>query len=238
MSGKSFTLALIGVAAVGVAIAVGFIAATNLGEGDMPDALATQMAPASSGVGAQAPTAVSSASQAATDAEGQLTAGGVETLAGTLKEVEDNRLTIETQDGAVTAIVEEGAALNLFLKVAPEDLEEGATLTIIGERGKDGITQASSILVGAAGSGIGDAPGSTGLPSGARGRGRHPGAHGRPGKPAGSGRVPTTAWERGPLRRGRPGAARGCPADAGIARAVRRLGPGGARRPDGHDTGD
>ncbi len=170
MSGKSFTLALIGVAAVGVAIAVGFIAATNLGEGDVPDALATQMAPASSGVGAQAQAAVSSASQAATDAEGQLTAGGVQTLAGTLKEVEGNRLTIETQDGAVTAIVEEGAALNLFLKVAPEDLEEGATLTIIGERGEDGITQASSILVGVGGSGIGGSPGGVGLPSGARGR--------------------------------------------------------------------
>ena len=47
--------------------------------------------------------------------------------------------------------MEDGATVTLFLERSPDDLEEGMSVTLTGERGEDGVTRAALIMLGDAG---------------------------------------------------------------------------------------
>lgn len=160
MNGRIFTLLLLAAAALGVAAAVGVIAYMERG-GDEPDgqtAFAELPQPSASG----GPTAAApQPAEPRTDGAVIVSPEGVETLTGEVESVEGRSLSIITDEGSETATVEPDATVTLFLERSPDDLEEGMSVTLTGERGEDGVTRASLIMLGDGGPGAFGGPGGT-----------------------------------------------------------------------------
>ena len=147
MTGRTFALLIIAVAAIGVAAAVGVIAYMERGDDEPAGQAAFAELPQPSASGGQPSAAVV---PAAPQPDGAVIVSpeGVETLAGTVESVEGRSLSIATEEGSETATVEQGAAVTLFLERSLDDLEEGMSVTLTGERGEDGVTRANLITLG------------------------------------------------------------------------------------------
>ena len=169
MNGRIFALLLITAAIIGVAAAVGVIAYMERDD----DEPLTELAELPAAPDA-APAGAASASAAPQASVSQPSAGQMETLAGTVESVEGRSLTIAAEQGSETATVEEGASVTLFIERSLDDLEEGMTVNLAGERGEDGVTRAELITLGyvfemgALGVGAQFADGSRSGPLGAR----------------------------------------------------------------------
>ena len=163
MTGRTFTLLLIAAVAIGIGAAIGVIAYMERGDDEPGGQPAFAELPQPSASGGQTAAAAPSAPQP--DGAAIVSPEGVETLAGTVESVEGRSLSIATEEGSETATVEQGATVTLFLERSPDDLEEGMSVTLTGERGEDGVTRASLIMLGDAG------PGAFGGPGGAPGVG-------------------------------------------------------------------
>ena len=148
MNGRIFILLLIVAAIIGAAAAVGVIWYMERG-GDESQTTVAELpeAPAAARLGA--------ASEPATvpDGASEPTLAGVEALAGTVESVEEGRLILATAEGTETVAVDGDTRLTLFLDRSLEDLEEGASVTLMGRRGEQGEMRAAVLLLGDAGAG-------------------------------------------------------------------------------------
>ncbi len=147
MTGRTFALLIIAVAAIGVAAAAGVIAYMERGDDEPADRTAFAELPQPSASGGQ-PSAAAVPAAPQSDGAAIVSPEGVETLAGTVESVEGRSLSIATEEGSETATVEQGAAVTLFLERSLDDLEEGMTVTLTGERGEGGVTRADLITLG------------------------------------------------------------------------------------------
>ena len=149
MNGRIFILLLIVAAIIGAAAAVGFIAFRERDDGESQATFAElPEAPAAARLGA--------ASEPATAADGASdpALAGVEALSGTVESVEEGSLTLATTEGTETVAVDGDTQLTLFLDRSLEDLEEGASVTLMGQRGEQGEMRAAVLLLGDAGAGV------------------------------------------------------------------------------------
>ena len=144
MNGRTFALLLIAAAIIGVAAAVGLIAYMERDSDDEGQTAFAELPAAP----AAAPSGGASTPASPRASASQPSAGQMETLAGTVESVEERSLTIAAEQGSETATVEEGAPVTLFLERSLDDLEEGMTVNLAGERGEDGVTRAELITLG------------------------------------------------------------------------------------------
>ena len=146
MNGRIFILLLIVMAIIGGAAAVGVIAYMERDDDESQTTVAElPEAPAAAQLGA--------ASQPATSPDGasESALAGVEALAGTVESVEEGSVTLATTEGAETVAVDEDTQLTLFLDRSLEDLEEGASVTLMGQRDEQGEMRAAVLLLGTPG---------------------------------------------------------------------------------------
>ena len=152
MNGRIFTLLLLAVALIGIGAAVGLIAYMERGDEEPAGQTAfAELQQPSASVGQTAAAVVPEAPQS--DSAVIVSPEGVETLAGTVESVEGRSLSIATEEGSETTTVEQGATVTLFLERSIDDLEEGMSVTLTGERGEDGVTRAALIMLGDTGAG-------------------------------------------------------------------------------------
>ncbi len=149
MNGRIFALLLIAAVIIGVGAAFGLIAYTERDDDDEGQTALAELpaAPAAdpSG-GASAPAAPqASASQPAIEE--------LETLAGTVESLEESGFTLATAEGTETVVVGEDTRLTLFLERSLENLEEGMSVTLMGQRDDQGEMRATVLLLGDAGGG-------------------------------------------------------------------------------------
>ena len=138
MNGRIFILLLIVAAIIGVAAAVGVIAYMER-DGDESQTTFAELPEATAA--------------ARLGAASEPTLAGVEALAGTVESVEEGSLTLATTEGTETVAVDGDTQLTLFLDRSLEDLEEGASVTLMGQRGEQGEMRAAVLLLGDAGAG-------------------------------------------------------------------------------------
>ena len=148
MNGRIFILLLIAVTIIGVAAAVGVIAYMER-DGDESQTTFAELPEAT------AAARLGAASEPATAADGASdpALAGVEALAGTVESVEEGSLTLATTEGTETVAVDGDTQLTLFLERSLEDLEVGASVTLMGQRGEQGDMRAAVLLLGDAGAG-------------------------------------------------------------------------------------
>ena len=148
MNGRIFILLLIVAAIIGAAAAVGVIAYMER-DGDESQTTFAELpeATAAARLGAAAEPAT------AADGASESTLAGVEALAGTVESVEESSLTLAITEGTETVVVDEDTQLTLFLDRSLEDLEEGASVTLMGQRDEQGEMRAAVLLLGDAGAG-------------------------------------------------------------------------------------
>ena len=139
MNGRIFILLLIVAAIIGVAAAVGVIAYMER-DGDESQTTFAELPEATAA--------------ARLGAASEPTLAGVEALAGTVESVEEGSLTLATTEGTETVAVDGDTQLTLFLDRSLEDLEEGASVTLMGQRGEQGEMRAAVLLLGDAGAGV------------------------------------------------------------------------------------
>ena len=82
-------------------------------------------------------------------------AENAETLAGAVESVEEDRLALTTDEGTETVLVGEDTLLTLFLERSDQHLEEGASVTLMGQRDQQGEMRAAVLLLGDSGAGPG-----------------------------------------------------------------------------------
>ncbi len=165
MNGRIFALLLIAAVIIGVGAAFGLIAYMERDDDEGRTALAElpdAPAAAPSG-GASAPAAPqANASQPAIEE--------LETLAGTVESVEESGFTLATAERTETVVVAEDTRLTLFLERSPENLKEGMSVTLMGQRDDQGEMRATVLLIGDAGGaafgGLAGALGTGGLRAG------------------------------------------------------------------------
>ena len=145
MNGRIFTLLLLAAAVIGIGAAIGVIAYMERGDNDESQTAFTELpaAPADSASQSAAPVA-GTAPSAPTE---------LEVLAGTVESVEEDSLALATADGAETVLVGEDTRLTLFLERSTQHLEEGASVTLMGQRDEEGEMRAAVLLLGDAGAG-------------------------------------------------------------------------------------
>ena len=148
MNGRIFILLLIAATIIGVAAAVGVIAYMERGD-DESQATFAELPEAT------AAARLGAASEPATAADGASdpALAGVEALSGTVESVEEGSLTLATTEGTETVAVDGDTQLTLFLERSLEDLEVGASVTLMGQRGEQGEMRAAVLLLGDAGAG-------------------------------------------------------------------------------------
>ena len=149
MNGRIFILLLIAATIIGVAAAVGVIAYMERGDDESQATFAElPQATAAARLGA--------ASEPATAADGasEPALAGVEALAGTVESVKEGSLTLATTEGTETVAVDGDTQLTLFLDRSLEDLEDGASVTLMGQRSEQGEMRAAVLLLGDAGAGV------------------------------------------------------------------------------------
>ena len=167
MNGRIFFLLLIVVAVIGIAAAAGVIAYLERGGDESQTTLAElPEAPAGARIGAASEPAASP------DGASESTLAAVEALAGTVESVEESSLTLAITEGAETVVVDKDTQFTLFLDRSVEDLEEGASVTLMGQRDEQGEMRAAVLLLGDAGAGafggLAGAFGGEGLQAGGR----------------------------------------------------------------------
>ena len=142
MNGRIFTLLLLAAALIGIGAAVGLIAYMGRGGGEPAGqtAFAELPQPSVSG-GAPAPSASQSGVPQPPPEE-------METLVGTVESVDENSLALATAEGTETVMVGEDAQLTLFLERSTQHLEEGASVTLMGQRDEQGDMRAAVLLLG------------------------------------------------------------------------------------------
>ena len=101
---------------------------------------------------------------------------GVAGVTGTIESIEGATLTVNTPQGPLRAVIAEDTVVQMFSQVEPEELETGAQVTVLGERGEDGVVTARTIVI---------APEGIGGLFGGGGRGLFGGQGGGPGLPGG-----------------------------------------------------
>ncbi len=138
MNGRIFILLLIVAAIIGVAAAVGVIAYMER-DGDESQTTFAELPEATAA--------------ARLGAASEPTLAGVEALSGTVESVEEGSLTLATTEGTETVAVDGDTQLTLFLERSFEDLEVGASVTLMGQRGEQGEMRAAVLLLGDAGAG-------------------------------------------------------------------------------------
>ena len=148
MNGRIFILLLIVAAIIGVAAAVGVIAYMER-DGDESQTTFAELPEAT------AAARLGAASEPATAADGASdpALAGVEALSGTVESVEEGSLILATTEGTETVAVDGDTQLTLFLERSLEDLEVGASVTLMGQRGEQGEMRAAVLLLGDAGAG-------------------------------------------------------------------------------------
>ena len=139
MNGRIFILLLIVAATIGVAAAVGVIAYMER-DGDESQTTFAELPEATAA--------------ARLGAASEPTLAGGEALAGTVESVGEGSLTLATTEGTETVAVDGDTQLTLFLDRSLEDLEEGASVTLMGQRGEQGEMRAAVLLLGDAGAGV------------------------------------------------------------------------------------
>ena len=139
MNGRIFILLLFVAATIGVAAAVGVIAYMER-DGDESQTTFAELPEATAA--------------ARLGAASEPTLAGVEALAGTVESVEEGSLTLATTEGTENVAVDGDTQLTLFLDRSLEDLEEGASVTLMGQRGEQGEMRAAVLLLGDAGAGV------------------------------------------------------------------------------------
>lgn len=150
MNGRIFALLLIAAAIIGVGAAFGVIAYMERDDADDDRTALAQLSQTGAPSG-QVGTAVAvPVAPVAPQSDGAavVSAQGVETLAGAVESVEGRSITIAAEQGSETAIVEESATVTLFMEGSLDDLEEGMSANLTGERGEDGVMRAESITLG------------------------------------------------------------------------------------------
>ena len=153
MNGRIFALLLIAAAIIGIGAAVGVIAymeRDDAGEPDGQPALAELPQPSASGGQTAAADAL-----AAPRSDGAIIVSpeGIETLAGAVESLEESGFTLATADGTESVVVAEDTRLTLFLEHSPENLEEGMSVTLMGQRDDQGEMRATVLLLGDTGAG-------------------------------------------------------------------------------------
>ena len=138
MNGRIFTLLLLAAAAIGIGAAIGVIAYNERGDDEPQTELAAL------------PTAPAVASAGSAP---QPAAEDMETLAGTVESVGEDSLALATAESTETVLVAEDTRLALFLERSPNDLEEGMSVTLMGQRDEQGEMRASAVLLGDTGAG-------------------------------------------------------------------------------------
>ena len=138
MNGRIFILLLIVATIIGAAAAVGVIAYMER-DGDESQTTFAELPEATAG--------------ARLGAASEPTLAGVEALTGTVESVEEGSLTLATTEGTETVAVDEDTQLTLFLDRSLEDLEEGASVTLMGQRDEQGEMRVAVLLLGDAGAG-------------------------------------------------------------------------------------
>jgi hypothetical protein len=73
--------------------------------------------------------------------------GGRGGLIGTVEEISDGILTIDTPQGPLRATISADTTIQVFAEGTAEDIETGTQVTVVGVRGEDGTVVASSITV-------------------------------------------------------------------------------------------
>ena len=148
MNGRIFILLLIVATMIGAAAAVGVIAYLERGVDESQTTSAElPEAPAGARIGAASEPAT------APDGASEPALAGVEALSGTVESVEQDSLILATAEGAETVAVDEDTQLTLFLDRSLGDLEEGASVTLMGQRDEQGEMRVAVLLLGDAGAG-------------------------------------------------------------------------------------
>lgn len=78
---------------------------------------------------------------------GGLFGGGGRGLVGTVEEISDGVITVNTPQGPLQATIGADTTIQVFAEGTAEDIETGVQVTVVGERGEDGNVAASNITV-------------------------------------------------------------------------------------------
>jgi len=73
--------------------------------------------------------------------------GGRGGLIGTVEEISDGIITINTPQGPLQATISADTTIQVFAEGTAEDIETGTQVTVVGVRGEDGTVAATSITV-------------------------------------------------------------------------------------------
>lgn len=159
MSGKTFTLLILGVLVLGVGFGGAFVAGLVVGKGQeaaaaaavVPSLPASAARPSAAlGTGNADLSNLRERVQSQLGGAGGFTGpgggfGGGPALTGTITGVEGSLLTLNTPQGPLQVSVGGDVTIRQTTDATIEDLTDGARVTVIGQRGDDGIVAATTI---------------------------------------------------------------------------------------------
>ena len=73
--------------------------------------------------------------------------GGGAALSGTVESIGDGQITVNTEQGPLTATVNESTVIQVLAAASLADLSEGQRITVVGTPGEDGAVSADSIVI-------------------------------------------------------------------------------------------
>lgn len=149
MNGRIFALLLVAAVIIGVGAAFGVIAYMERDDDDEGQTALAEL-PAAPAI---APSGAASAPAAPQASASQPAIEELETLAGTVEGLEESGFTLATAEGAETVVVGEDAQFTLFLERSLDNLEEGMSVTLMGQRDDQGEMRATVLLLGDTGAG-------------------------------------------------------------------------------------